>query len=204
MITATGAYTEMIQFEFQSSTYPNSQAFHRAIAESWLCAGGQNGREAMLEILAEASDEQLAKDCASGWGMLDHADFDGDDMLDAFREVRANFDAHFPGDAQEVLAALIGDRFAAILKDWFSDEEWAEMRRRNTADPAYAGTSCASHDFCDANMAMDEAFTELAGHEIDADNEADCALWNAAWSHARRHHIGHPQDVMAGTSDRLR
>jgi hypothetical protein len=88
----------MIQFEFQSSTYPNSQAFHRAIAESWLCAGGQNGRETMLEILAEETDEHLMNECISGWGMLDHPDFDSDDMLDAFREVRANFDAHFPSE----------------------------------------------------------------------------------------------------------
>jgi hypothetical protein len=128
----------MTQFEFQSSTYPNSQSFHRAIAESWLCAGGQNGREAMLEILAEASDEQLASDCASGWGMLDHADFDGDDMLDAFRELRANFDAHFPAE----LVTIYRVHYPLLTQDGhrdFTDEAEAEAfaRERRESSSCY-------------------------------------------------------------------
>jgi hypothetical protein len=70
----------------------------------------------------------------------------------------------------------------------------AEMKRRNETDPTYANLSCASrasHDFCDANMAMDSAWRHLIGTEINADDEEQAALWNAAWEIARQRHIGH-------------
>jgi hypothetical protein len=85
----------------------------------------------------------------------------------------------------------LGDRFAATLKEWLTPEEFAEMKRRNETDPTYANLSCASHDFCDANMAMDSAWRDLIGTEINADDEEQAALWNAAWEIARRRHIGH-------------
>lgn len=44
---------------------------------------------------------------------------------------------------------------------------------------------CHSHDFCDANMAMLEAWTELTGQEcVDGEDEAACRAWNAAWDRA--------------------
>lgn len=91
-------------------------------------------------------------------------------------------------DQTKALAAA----FAAILKEWASPEEWVTMRRANAgySDP----TLCASHDFCDANMAMDEAFDKLGiaapGDEGCEDgtpeHEAACALWNAAWAMAKK------------------
>lgn len=82
--------------------------------------------------------------------------------------------------------------FAAILKEWASPEEWTTMRRANAAetDP----TICASHDFCDANEAMAEAFTKLGltapGDEGCEDGspafEETCGLWNAAWALAKK------------------
>jgi hypothetical protein len=54
---------------------------------------------------------------------------------------------------------------------------------------------CHSHDFCDANMAMDEAFTKVLGRqyvffndeepETEKQNEIDADLINAAWSMAK-------------------
>lgn len=94
-------------------------------------------------------------------------------------------------DQTKALAAA----FAAILKEWASPEEWVTMRRANAgySDP----TICASHDFCDANMAMDEAFDKLGiaapGDEGCEDgtseHEAACALWNAAWAMAKKEHL---------------
>jgi hypothetical protein len=69
----------------------------------------------------------------------------------------------------------LGDRFAATLKEWLTPKEFAEMKRRNETDPTYANLSCASHDFCDANMAMDSAWRDLIGAEIDADDEEQAA-----------------------------
>lgn len=40
---------------------------------------------------------------------------------------------------------------------------------------------CATHDHCDANMLMDEAYTEIVGHEIDLQNQDETQLWSNAW-----------------------
>jgi hypothetical protein len=91
----------------------------------------------------------------------------------------------------------IADRFAAILKRWLTADEFAEMKRLNaTAD--YAEGSCASHDFCDANVAMSEAFTSITGREVNADSGTDTDLWSEAWEIARRKHIGHSVGASPG------
>jgi len=86
--------------------------------------------------------------------------------------------------------------FAGKLRDAFTDKEWEEMRSRNAA-PVFAG-SCASHDFCDANMVMAASFLELLGRDLTWQNddgshspesEADFTLWNSAWDEARREYL---------------
>jgi hypothetical protein len=80
--------------------------------------------------------------------------------------------------------------FVAVLAEWLTPEEFAEMQRRNVTA---TDLDCASHDFCDANMAMDAAFSRALGREpdvMDRDDGAegpDVALWNAAWSTAKPH-----------------
>lgn len=85
--------------------------------------------------------------------------------------------------------------FTAILKEWLSDYEWREMvqRQRREKDK----NICHSHDFCDANEAMDRAFSEVYGRNAffpsnvddgicdEAQVEADCNLINEAWSLAK-------------------
>jgi len=51
----------------------------------------------------------------------------------------------------------IADAFADILRNWLTANQWVEMQTRNVD---YSDGVCASHDFCDANMAMAQA--ELA------------------------------------------
>lgn len=76
---------------------------------------------------------------------------------------------------------LLAATFAGVLRGWLTDEEWDAMRQRNAERPE--GQSwCASHDYCDANMAMDAAFKLNGIPDIDASSEADCANWNAAWA----------------------
>lgn len=84
------------------------------------------------------------------------------------------------------LAAL----FAQKLRDCLTDDEWEAMRETNRgAEPGI----CASHDFCDANMPMDEAFKVVAGHEVDGDNDADTSLWNGAWTRAKEVYLTAPE-----------
>lgn len=87
-------------------------------------------------------------------------------------------------------AHALAGAFAAILYDWASPVEWAVMRVSNVgADSSF----CASHDFCDANMAMARAFEVLGipdpvggeGEEKDAATD----LWNEAWAIAKRDYL---------------
>ena len=82
---------------------------------------------------------------------------------------------------QQVTA--IAEAFAEVMRQWLTPDEFAEMKRRNVH---YDSLVCASHDFCDANMAMAEAFQGVTSREIDGENAADAALWSDAWGLAKR------------------
>lgn len=99
-------------------------------------------------------------------------------------------------DWNEVLAFILAEAFAAECRDAFTDEEMAEIRRRN-ATPEYQGEPgpCATHDFADANMIMAAAFEVAFGREPqiedlpDGTEPPDIALWNAAWTSAKARHL---------------
>jgi len=84
---------------------------------------------------------------------------------------------------------LIADRFAEVLRAWLTPQEFAEMKRLNET-PEYQSGICASHNYCDANMAMCEAFESVMEYPPDGSNEAHAAIWNAAWDLARKRHLG--------------
>lgn len=77
--------------------------------------------------------------------------------------------------------------FAGVLKEWLTDAEWKAVARRNAAEPD--PNVCHSHDFCDANMAMDEAFTIVLRRHARPVEEADAELWNEAWNLAKVRYI---------------
>ena len=87
---------------------------------------------------------------------------------------------------------MIAEAFAANLRQALSPEDYAEMKRRNQTEE-YAKGCCASQDFCDANMAMDAAFTKIVGRPLDFGSDDDTALWNEAWETARQKYIGGSQ-----------
>lgn len=79
--------------------------------------------------------------------------------------------------------------FSGILAHDFTKEQMLEMIAKNkTNDP----DCCASHDYCDANMTMDDAFRIVMGRSavpnlLDESPEADADLnlWNHAWNMAK-------------------
>jgi hypothetical protein len=72
--------------------------------------------------------------------------------------------------------------FLTVLAEELTPDQLAEVYRRNSSMPVYTRLGpCASHDFCDANMVMAEAFTRH-GVEVDIDDDTQCALWGAAWA----------------------
>lgn len=99
-------------------------------------------------------------------------------------------------EAQPQIAAL-GERFIAELKRALTSREFKEVVRRNATPEYENSSSCASHDFCDANMVMEAAFIAVMGREpsfglgtfseSSAEEEADAALWNEAWEWATEH-----------------
>ena len=90
-------------------------------------------------------------------------------------------------DWQEVLAFTIGETFAANIEEQLSADELAEVKRRNAH--VYGEGICATHDYCDANMPMAEAFEFIMGREPDVSADDDVTLWNAAWERARADHF---------------
>lgn len=72
----------------------------------------------------------------------------------------------------------IAKAFDAELRGEISAETYAEVIRRNRT--AKYDCACASHDFCDANMPMLEAYKRVTGRRF-PDTEAEMDTWNRAW-----------------------
>ena len=88
--------------------------------------------------------------------------------------------------------SILADTFRRVMLSWFEDEpeKLVEMDRLNRDE--YGPNVCASHDFCDANMAMVEAFEQRNlpkpydfEEKTEAEQEASCLIWNEAWEIAK-------------------
>ena len=86
---------------------------------------------------------------------------------------------------KSVTPNAVADRFSAVLREWLTEDEMREVLERNLT-PEYTG-ACATHDFCDANMAMGEALQSLGVDPFEGGEIGDAVtdLWNAAWDIAR-------------------
>ena len=84
--------------------------------------------------------------------------------------------------------AALAAAFVNVVWEWTTPDELAEIKRRN-ATPDYS-TCCATHDFFDANMAMERAFRETFGRSPIPDegemSAEDTDAWDAAWDIAKR------------------
>ena len=79
---------------------------------------------------------------------------------------------------------IVGLEFATLLGAELTLNQWREMRLKN-ATTHKGDDCCASHDYCDANMTLDEAFTRAMGREADLFSIADTAILNAAHGYAK-------------------
>ena len=62
------------------------------------------------------------------------------------------------------LTAVLGYRFAVNIRDWVTDVDWTAMRAKARQLAADGVTNvCPSHDYCDANEALLDAFTSIYG-----------------------------------------
>lgn len=92
------------------------------------------------------------------------------------------------GDARQDIVTKIATEYQAILTSWLTPRQLESVRHRNgeQADPNIDH----AHDFCDANMAMLEAFTKVVGREATLNEDTpesaemqdhDFGIMNDAW-----------------------
>ena len=81
----------------------------------------------------------------------------------------------------------LAESFAAALADTLGPVLFQSMRTRNVQN--IGDGICASHDFCDANQVMLDAFAYAMQREADTSSDADMALMDAAWTMARSRYL---------------
>lgn len=94
----------------------------------------------------------------------------------------------------EATRCAIAAAFVANLKAALTEQQFAEMQNLNAV--ADAGI-CHSHDYCDANEVMADAFFCVMGRELDTQSDEDRALWSDSWDYAKTHGLGQDADVEA-------
>lgn len=97
-----------------------------------------------------------------------------------------------PNATDPATSSLVADAFADVLRGWLTPTQLRQVRRMNR-DAGPDSGCCASHDFCDADMAMLTAYCLVTGvAEDDADLDALAAeggLFDAAWATAKLRHL---------------
>lgn len=80
----------------------------------------------------------------------------------------------------------LSKEFGKVIQSWLDKEEIKAVNEKNALYKATGDEGiCATHNYCDANMAMDEAFENAFGYspfENGIDDSVE--LWNGAWSMA--------------------
>lgn len=89
----------------------------------------------------------------------------------------------------------LSEEFKKVIREWLTTDEVAEVNLLNSGEYAVTGC-CATHDFCDANMAMAEAYKQLgwedpmeypiaAGEREIAARECELEILDLAWTKAK-------------------
>ena len=78
--------------------------------------------------------------------------------------------------------------FSRIIRSWLSDDEMLWVKSQLLVNPE---GGCYTHEICDPNMAMYEAFWEVFDRDIIPSHdrgmsESGCELWNSAWDHSMK------------------
>lgn len=79
-------------------------------------------------------------------------------------------------------SAKLANAFSTILNEWIPEKIF-EVNLRNM-EPSYNGC-CATHDFCDPNQAMIDAFKKLYGKEPSIHNKMHNSVINESWNLAK-------------------
>lgn len=89
--------------------------------------------------------------------------------------------------ARRELVVAIGEEFGRALLKEIGDDRYnatVEANRNETAKHI-----CHSHDHCDANMVMDEAWRKIMGRASLIQDDYDAQLWSDAWGYWKQQAI---------------
>ena len=84
----------------------------------------------------------------------------------------------------------LAKEFSAIIKRDLTEEQLSSVIRTNREEN-HSNGCCATHDFLDANMSMDEAFQNVFKREYDFESDEDTAIENHSWAIAKKNHFFH-------------
>jgi hypothetical protein len=84
----------------------------------------------------------------------------------------------------------LGNKFIEIIQSWLTDDELAQVDTIN--ESGQSDNSCATHEFCDSNMAMLAAWQSFDPsfmgdgdeREIPHMSPDEVDTWNEAWEYA--------------------
>lgn len=102
--------------------------------------------------------------------------------------VRSNSGGETWGDYAK-LTERIADEFGGLLIKAIGAGKYSEVLKLNQAEGARG--VCHSHDFCDANEVMAEAFAIAIGRPINLQDARDRDLWNDGWNVWKARHKAH-------------
>lgn len=102
-------------------------------------------------------------------------------------------------DLVPVQAQQVGAAFESLLWQQLGEENYREVAERNRreTDPII----CHTHDFCDANQVMMDAFEKALGREPDIQSPTDMQVFDAAWAIGRQRLESHVDAVAQRSSD---
>lgn len=102
-------------------------------------------------------------------------------------------------DLVPVQAQQVGAAFESLLWQQLGEANYREVAERNhrETDP----NICHTHDFCDANQVMMDAFEKVLGREPDIQSPTDMQVFDAAWVIGRQRLEGHVNAVATRSSD---
>lgn len=86
----------------------------------------------------------------------------------------------------------LAKEFSSILRSWLSKEELSKVVKDNEEEKD--SSICHSHDHCDPNQAMIDAFTKIKGKDIDFQDDKNMDLMNKAWDLAKKEKFYSKQD----------
>jgi hypothetical protein len=80
------------------------------------------------------------------------------------------------------LIEMVSSKFSEFIRCWLTIEEVGEVNDKNETEEYK--NACATHDYCDANIAMADAFTEIT-NSTDYFTDMAIDLMNKAWTRSR-------------------